>query len=686
MRIGLIAAPWIPVPPPNYGGTELVVDHLAGGSQREATTSGSSPFPSPPARWRSEWVLPEAAEPMGFTVPEAQHVLAAYKAFDDVDVIHDHTVLGPVLAAGHKHPDIPVVFTNHNLVTPQTRPLLHAAAARRLAGRDLARPVLSRPGRRGHRRHPPRHRPLPVPVRSRWRRVRAVHRPDEPGQGPGASDPDRPRGGHAAEDGRQDVGAGREGLLPRGRRADARPRHRAAPVGEHDEQNVEMLRHAEALVNPISWHEPFGLVMPEAMSCGHAGARVRRAAPRRRSSSTGSPAGSARTRRISRRPSTRVRDFDRAACRQLVETRFSLQRMARDHERLYRRLINAKQAATVGYAPVELLTAVARQPVREAPQGARPSERQAFFIVRRCGPRALGARGPRRLGCSGASSPGGPPRPLRRRSWPPSPPAGRARHRPRRRPSPWRATTATMPASAGDAGGSGLTTVAPTPSASAEHLRHREGEGGRPAGLQARRHQHVGPRAGGVRQPGRARLDPGGGPRRRHLAPRPRGRAAGRRPAAPPPPWSPRWPRAASSASPAGRSRSRSRCATTAKVVNTARRGRARRRRPRDAQRRRQATHPLHGHLRPRAGLDHEPLPGPGDPAARRAEHHLRRRQLDRAAAGGRRRRRDLRPRRPAQDRQRRASSSNRCDRTGPDLGGRRSARSASPAACRCTS
>ncbi len=31
MRIGLIAPPWVPVPPPSYGGTEAVIDNLARG-------------------------------------------------------------------------------------------------------------------------------------------------------------------------------------------------------------------------------------------------------------------------------------------------------------------------------------------------------------------------------------------------------------------------------------------------------------------------------------------------------------------------------------------------------------------------------------------------------------------------------------------------------------------------------
>ena len=33
MRIGLIAPPWVPVPPVTYGGTELVIDELARGLQ-----------------------------------------------------------------------------------------------------------------------------------------------------------------------------------------------------------------------------------------------------------------------------------------------------------------------------------------------------------------------------------------------------------------------------------------------------------------------------------------------------------------------------------------------------------------------------------------------------------------------------------------------------------------------------
>ena len=361
MRIGLIAAPWIPVPPPNYGGTELVVDHIARGLAARGHDVRLFTVPESTCPVDRHYVLPKAAEPMGFTVPEAQHVLAAYEAFDDVDVIHDHTVLGPAIAAGHKHPDIPVVFTNHNLVTPQTRPLLHAAAA---AGSLVA---IS---------HDQYSRDPDIEVSA------VIHHGidvDRYPLGPG-------RGGYALFLGRMNPDKGPERAI-RIARAAGMPLKMVVKMWEPGEkaffrdvvepllgpdielylhstheQNVELLRHAEALINPINWHEPFGLVMPEALSCGTPVlAFARGAAPEIIQHGVTGWLGADETDLA--KALTRVHDFDRATCRQLVETRFTLQRMARDHERLYRRLINSKQAAAVGYAPVELLTGTTRQPL-----------------------------------------------------------------------------------------------------------------------------------------------------------------------------------------------------------------------------------------------------------------------------------------------------------------------------------
>ena len=35
LRIALVAPPWLPVPPPAYGGTEAVIDTLARGLQAQ---------------------------------------------------------------------------------------------------------------------------------------------------------------------------------------------------------------------------------------------------------------------------------------------------------------------------------------------------------------------------------------------------------------------------------------------------------------------------------------------------------------------------------------------------------------------------------------------------------------------------------------------------------------------------
>ena len=81
MHIGLIAPPWTPVPPPLYGGIELVVDELARGfaaAGHDVTlfTTGDSTCPV-----RRKWVLAEAeGTRIGAAVPELRHVIGAYDA------------------------------------------------------------------------------------------------------------------------------------------------------------------------------------------------------------------------------------------------------------------------------------------------------------------------------------------------------------------------------------------------------------------------------------------------------------------------------------------------------------------------------------------------------------------------------------------------------------------------------
>lgn len=127
MRIGIIAPPWIPVPPPSYGGTEEVVDVLARGLHAAGhdVLLAAAADSTCPVR-----LVPGAAESdsaaMGTSVTEVTHVVRAYAAMWDVDIIHDNTTLGPLYR--HRPPGVPVVSTNHALPTPDTLTIRRAMA------------------------------------------------------------------------------------------------------------------------------------------------------------------------------------------------------------------------------------------------------------------------------------------------------------------------------------------------------------------------------------------------------------------------------------------------------------------------------------------------------------------------------------------------------------------------------
>jgi glycosyltransferase involved in cell wall biosynthesis len=110
-------------------------------------------------------------------------------------------------------------------------------------------------------------------------------------------------------------------------------------VGEIDERRkVGFLGDAAALLFPIDWPEPFGLVMIEAMACG--------------TPVIAYPCGSVpeivtdgidgRIVRGEEEAVAALEDvalIDRAACRHSFDTRFTADRMARDYVALYRELI-----------------------------------------------------------------------------------------------------------------------------------------------------------------------------------------------------------------------------------------------------------------------------------------------------------------------------------------------------------
>jgi glycosyltransferase involved in cell wall biosynthesis len=345
MRIGLIAPPWVPVPPPAYGGTEVVIDNLARGLQElghevRLFTVGESQCPVP-----TDFLYPKAIEPIGVTVPETAHVLAAYESLADMDVIHDHTFLGPLISGlrGLRRP--PVVHTNHGPFTGETQPVLteiakHASIvaisqsqadqAEAYGGAQIAGVI---------------HHGIDLDLYKAG-----------PGGGGyvifiGRMSPDK--GVHHAI--RVAKKAGKRLVMSTKMREDNEIAYFEAeikplldpgdemPAEIPQERRIELLRGADAMLNPITWREPFGLVMAEALACG--------------TPVLAFPNGAApeiiepgRTGFLCRDEGEmisaidRVGQIDRSQCRRAAEQRFSLQRMASEHDRLYRRLLDRESS------------------------------------------------------------------------------------------------------------------------------------------------------------------------------------------------------------------------------------------------------------------------------------------------------------------------------------------------------
>lgn len=337
IRVGLIAPPWVAVPPPDYGGTELVIDQLARGLTRAGCevllfATGDSTCPVP-----RRWLYPTALGTVADPEAEIAHVERAYRDLADIDVIHDHTLSGP-LRADIRRDGPPVVTTLHGELIAELRPKYVQAA------RHVSIVAIS---------HAQRRSAPEVPVAA------VVHHGidlEESALGPGD-------GGYVLFLGRMSPTKGAHRAI-RVARAAGRPILLAAKMWEPAErryfaeqvepllgadatylgevsgkEKVELLAGAEALINPIRWPEPFGLVMIEALACGTPVLSFAEgAAPEIiEHGRTGflcldEDDMAARL--------TRVAALDRSACRASAEARFSTERMVAEHVALYRRLLD----------------------------------------------------------------------------------------------------------------------------------------------------------------------------------------------------------------------------------------------------------------------------------------------------------------------------------------------------------
>ncbi|MGD2101085.1 MAG: glycosyltransferase family 4 protein [Acidimicrobiia bacterium] len=341
MQIGLIAPPWVPVPPPSYGGTEEVLDTLATGLDAAGHdvllfATGDSTCPV-----RVDYVYEEAErQRMGDSTPELHHTLAAYDALRDCDVIHDHTITGPLVAAlrGRER----VVVTNHGPFTAERRAILSATGDR------VSVVAIS---------HDQASRAQEVEI------ARVIHHgldPDAftPGGGTGGyllflgrMNPDK--GVHIAA--RVARASGRHLIIAAKMEEEIEHRYFAEEiepllgddvvyVGEMDRDAKKvLLASAEALLNPIRWPEPFGLVMIEALASGTPviGYGTGSAPEIVDDGVTGflCPDEESMIDAVAR-----LKDLDRGACRRVFEERFTAQRMVEEHLALYEEIARPRKS------------------------------------------------------------------------------------------------------------------------------------------------------------------------------------------------------------------------------------------------------------------------------------------------------------------------------------------------------
>jgi glycosyltransferase involved in cell wall biosynthesis len=267
LRIGIIAPPWIPVPPPAYGGIEQVVAGLVRCLAQRGHTVHlvAAPGSSVPVGHRLTCPLRDVPSAIGDVVPDAAHVGAAYEALEDEDIILDHTGLAGAVAGSRARPPVLHVIHGaldaaslraHQAVSPPARWVAISRAQSRTArGLDIAAvcwngievaamPFTASPGSYlafVGRMAPEKGVEAAIRI-ARWAGVplRMAAKCREPGEKAFFDHAVRPL-----------MDGGVEWLGE-------------VTVAERN----DLLAGASALVFPISWAEPFGMVMIEAMACG----------------------------------------------------------------------------------------------------------------------------------------------------------------------------------------------------------------------------------------------------------------------------------------------------------------------------------------------------------------------------------------------------------------------------------
>jgi glycosyltransferase involved in cell wall biosynthesis len=337
LRIAMVAPPYFSIPPEAYGGIEAVVADLTRGlvSRGHRVTLIGHAADDMPGKVVRVFDEPQSHR-LGEPGPEVMYAAAAARIVDDldVDVVHDHTLAGPLTALGRS---VPTVATMHGPMDGELgdyyRELGEAVSlvaisdAQRTDGPDLnwlatvpnGIDVDNYPFRAAKEDYvlflgrfvPEKGAHLALDAaRSANRRIVLAGKVNEAAEEEYFDEHIRPRLGDDA-----------------------------VYVGESDfDGKCELYGEAACLLFPVQWPEPFGLVMIEAMACGTPVVALR-------SGSVSEVIDDGRTGVICDTPDELAAGIDRAVtlrpadCRDHVTRHYDVSVMVEGYERVYRVLV-----------------------------------------------------------------------------------------------------------------------------------------------------------------------------------------------------------------------------------------------------------------------------------------------------------------------------------------------------------
>ena len=338
LHIAMVAPPYFDVPPTAYGGIETVVADLVDSLVDRGhlvTLIGAGRHHTKAQQFVTTYDV-GPADRLGEPMPEIVHAAKVARILDrlDVDVIHDHTMAGPLMARGRL---TPTVVTAHGPVQGDPGDYYRALG-------DTIQLVAISDAQRAHAPDLPWSARVHNAIRAETFPFRAEK--EDYALFLGRFHPEKSP--HLAIDAARAAGLP---IVLAGKCSE--PVERAYFTREIEpriDKDVtifgiadaaakrRLLSRATCMLFPISWEEPFGLVIIEAMVCGTPVVALRRGAVPELivDGQTGVicddaadlPAGIARARNI-----------DPAACRKHVEAGFTVEVMAEGYEAVYRQAV-----------------------------------------------------------------------------------------------------------------------------------------------------------------------------------------------------------------------------------------------------------------------------------------------------------------------------------------------------------